>query len=78
MHNGTAAHRRAGWLTSLIHQARTCGVDNGDIAAALEESMVFRPLMIGRDGRDRLVGMTTDGAVTLTDLFDPPDEDHRA
>ena len=75
MHNETAAPRRAGWLSTLIQQARACGVDNGDIAAALEGSIVFRPLTISRDGRDRLVGMMMHDSVTLTDLFDLPAED---
>ena len=72
MQNVTAP-RRAGWLTALIQQARARGVDNRDIAAALEGSIVFRPLTIGRDGRDRLVGSMMDDDVTLTDLFDLPD-----
>ena len=75
MHNETAAPRRAGWLSALIQQARARGVDNGDIAAALESSIVFRPLTIGRDGRDRLVGTMTDDDVTPADLFDLPAED---
>jgi len=77
MHNETAAPRRAGWLTTLIQQARARGVDNGDIAAALEGSMVFRPLTISRDGRNRLVGMTTDDDVTPADLFELPEEKRR-
>jgi hypothetical protein len=75
MHNGSAAPRRAGWLSTLIQQARARGVDNGDIAAALEGSMVFRPLTIGRDGRNRLVGMMTDDEVTPAALFDLPPAD---
>ena len=70
-----AAPRRAGWLSTLIQQARARGVDNGDIAAALEASIVFRPLTIGRDGRDRLVGTMTADDVTPADLFDLPAED---
>jgi hypothetical protein len=77
MHNETAAPRRAGWLTTLIQQARARGVDNGDIAAALEGSIVLRPLTIGRDGRNRLVGMTTDDDVTPADLFELPEEERR-
>jgi hypothetical protein len=77
MHNDTAAQRRAGWLSTLIQQARASGVDNGDIAAALEGSIVFRPLTIGRDRRDRLVGTMIDDDVTLSDLFSLPHEDHR-
>ena len=75
MHNITAAPRRAGWLSTLIQQARSRGVDNGDIAAALEGSIVFRPLTIGRDRHDRLIGRLTDDDVTPADLFDVPEED---
>ena len=78
MHNDLAAQRRAGWLSMLIQQARARGVDNGDIAAALEGSIVCRPLTIGRDGRDRLVGRMIDDDVTLTELFSAPDEDRQA
>ena len=35
---------RTGWLTTLIERARTSGVDDRDIAAARERSIVFRPL----------------------------------
>jgi hypothetical protein len=73
MQNGTAP-RRAGWLTALIQQARTRGVDNGDIAAALEGAIVFRPVTIARDGGDRLVGLMMDDEVSLSDLFISPDE----
>jgi hypothetical protein len=75
MDNMAAVPRRAGWLTTLIQQARTRGVDNRDIAAALEGSIVFRPLTISRDGRDRLVGMMTDDDVTAADLFELREED---
>ena len=77
MHNETAAPRRAGWLTMLIQEARARGVGNGDIAAALEGSIVFRPLTIGRDGRGRLVGTMMDDDVTLSDLSARPHEDRR-
>ena len=50
------------------------GVDNPDIAAALEDSIVFRPMTLGKDGRNRLVGMMTDDEFTVTDLFNLPDE----
>jgi hypothetical protein len=76
MHNESAAPRRAGWLSELIQQARARGVDNGDIAAALEGSIVFRPLTIGRDGHDRLVSTMMHDHLTMTDLFDLLDEDH--
>lgn len=68
---------RAGWLTTLIQRARTNGVDNRDIAAALEGSIVFRPLTLGRDDRERLIGMMTDGDITLDDLFNASDSDRR-
>jgi hypothetical protein len=74
MQNVTAP-RRAGWLTALIQQARTRGVDNRDIATALEGAIVFRPVTIARDGGDRLVGLMMDDEVTLTDLLTSPDED---
>ena len=77
MDNIAASPRRAGWLTTLIEQAQTRGVDNRDIAAALEDSIVLRPMTIGLDGRDRLVGMMLDDDVTLTDLFTSPDDDHQ-
>ena len=69
--------KAAGWLTTLIERARTNGVDNHDIAAALEGSIAFRPLTITRDDRDRLVGRLTDVEVTLHELFSLPDEDLR-
>jgi hypothetical protein len=77
MHNetDTAAARPAGWLSALIQQARARGVNNGDIAAALEGSIVLRPLTIGRDGCDRLVGRMSGGDVTLNELLSLPDED---
>lgn len=74
MQNVTAP-RRAGWLTTLIQQARASGVENGDIASALEGSIVFRRLTIGRDGCDRLVGRMTDEVVTPAELFDLPADD---
>ena len=74
MQNVTAP-RAAGWMTALIQQARARGVDNGDIAAALEGSIVFRSLTIGRDVRDRLVGRMTGDDVTPADLFDLPADD---
>ena len=77
MGNMAAVPRRAGWLATLIQQARTRGVDNHDIAAALEGSIAFRPVTIGRDGGDRLVGLMMDDDVTLTDLFPLPDEDRQ-
>ena len=54
MHNETetAAARPPGWLSALIQRARARGMNNGDIAAALEGSIVLRPLTIGRDGCD--------------------------
>ena len=64
-------------MTTLIQRARTSGVDNRDIAAALEDSIVFRPLTLGRDDRERLVGLMTDGDITLDDLFNSPDPDRR-
>jgi hypothetical protein len=76
MDNMAASPRPAGWLTTLIQEARARGVDNHDIVAALEASIVFRPMTIGRDGRDRLVGLVVEDAVTLTDLFAPPDDRH--
>jgi len=77
MDNMAASPRPAGWLTTLIQQARARGVNNRDIAAALEDSIVFRPVTIGRDGGDRLVGLMMDDDVTLTDLFTLPDEDRQ-
>ena len=77
MHDEIAAPRRAGWLSSLIQQARARGVDNGDIAAALEGSMVFRPLTVGRDGCDRLVGTMMDDDLTVSDLLSLPHEDRQ-
>ena len=73
----TAAQRRAGWLTTLIQRARTNGVDNREIAAALESAIVFHPLTIARDDRGRLIGRKTDAEVTLHELFSLPDEDLR-
>jgi hypothetical protein len=67
----TASRRGAGWLTTLIQRARASGVDNQDIAAALEGSMVFRPLTIAGDDRDRLVGRMTDAEITIADFFSP-------
>ena len=52
-------------------------MDNRDIAAALEGSIVFRPLTLSRDNRERLVGMVTDGDITLDDLFNDPDPNRR-
>jgi hypothetical protein len=75
MDNTTAVPAPGGWLTTLIQRARTRGVDNRDIATALEGSIVFRPLTIGRDRRNRLVGTMTGDDVTLADLFDLPAED---
>jgi hypothetical protein len=69
--------KAAGWLTALIERARTCGVDNEGIAAALEGSIVFRPVTIARDERDRLVGTMADGDITLDDLFNSSDADRR-
>ena len=69
------AAQHAGWLSSLIERARADGVDNHDIATALEGSMAFRPLTIARDERERLVGTITDAEVTISDLFSRPDED---
>ena len=68
---------RAGWMTTLIQRARTRGVDDHDIAAALEHSMVCRPLTFGRDHRERPVVMMTDGDITLDDLFNSSDSDRR-
>lgn len=67
--------KAAGWMAELIQQARTSGVANDDIAAALEGSIVFRPVTLGRDDRERLVGVMTDADITLDDLFDCPDQD---
>jgi hypothetical protein len=75
MDNTAASPRPAGWLTTLIQQARARGVNNRDIAAALEDSIIIRPVTIGRDGGNRLVGLMMDDDVTLTDLFTLPDED---
>jgi hypothetical protein len=72
--NTTAAQRRAGWLTAMIERARGSGLGNEDIAAALEDSIVFHPVTIDKDNRNRLVGMMTDDEITVTDLFDLPDE----
>ena len=69
--------KAAGWLTTMIERARTRGMDNQEIAAALEDSIAFRPLTIARDGRDRLIGRMTDAEVTLHELFSLPDEDLR-
>jgi len=68
---------RAGWMTMLIQRARTSGADDRDIAAALEHSMVCRPLTLGRDERERPVVMMTDGDITLDDLFNTSDSDRR-
>lgn len=62
-------------MTTLIQRARTSGVDNRDIAAALESATVFRPLTIARNDRDGLVGVIADAEITMTDLFSGPDED---
>lgn len=67
----TASPHGAGWLARLIERARASGVDNQDIAAALEGSIVFRPLAIARDDRERLVGTITDAEVTINDFFSP-------
>ena len=75
--NRIDAPRGAGWLTAMIEQARSAGVGNQDIAAALEGSIVFRPLTIGKDHRNRLVGMMTDDEFTVTDLFDLSHENLR-
>ena len=69
--------KAAGWLTSMIERARSSGLDNHDIAAALEGSIAFRPLTITRDDRDRLVGRMTEADVTINELFSLPDEDLR-
>ena len=61
--------KAAGWMTELIQRARTNGVANDDIAAALEDGIAFRPLTLGRDEGDRLVGVMTDADMTLDDLF---------
>lgn len=66
--------KAAGWMTELIQRARTSGVANDDIAAALEGSIVFRPVTLGRTDRDRLVGMMTDADITLDDLVDSTDQ----
>ena len=76
--NRTAGPRGAGWLTAMIERARTAGVGNQDIAAALEGSIVFRPVTIGKDHRNRLVGMMTDDEFTVTELFDLSDESLRS
>ena len=68
---------RAGWMTTLIQRARTSGADNVDIAAALENSIVFRPLTIARNDRDRSRRLIADADITMTDLFNVPDEDSR-
>jgi hypothetical protein len=59
----------------MIERARSSGLDNHDIAAALEGSIAFRPLTIARDDRDRLVGTMADAEVTLHELLSLPDED---
>ena len=69
--------KAAGWLTTMIERARSGGMGNHDIAAALEDSIVFRPLTIARDDRDRLIGRMTDAEMTLHDLFSLPDQDPR-
>ena len=69
--------KAAGWLTSMIERARSSGLDNHDIAAALESSIGLRPLTLTRDDRDRLVGRMADAEVTLNELFSLPDEDPR-
>jgi hypothetical protein len=73
-----AAPRRAGWLTAMIERARDSGLDNQDIAAALEGSIVFRPVTIGTDDHNRLIGMMMEDEITLTDLFNPSDETRRS
>jgi hypothetical protein len=72
------AARRTGWLSSLIERARASGVDDLDIAAALEHSIALHPVTIARNERERLVGRITDAEVTISDLFARPDEDLRA
>jgi hypothetical protein len=72
------ALRRAGWLSSLIERARANGVDDHDIAAALEGSIAFRPMTIARDERERLVGTIADAEVTVSDLFSHPPKNRRA
>jgi hypothetical protein len=64
-------------MTTLIQRARTSGVDNRDIAAVLEHSIVFRPLTIARNDRDGLVAVIADAEMTMTDLLRVPDEDSR-
>jgi hypothetical protein len=62
--------KAAGWMTTLIQRARTSGLDDADIAAALERSIVFRPVRLDRNDRARLVGTMTDGDMTLTELLE--------
>jgi hypothetical protein len=52
-------------------------VDDQDIAAALEDSIVLRPLTIARDDRGGLVGVMTGGEVATRDLSGLPDRDQR-
>jgi hypothetical protein len=70
--------KAAGWLTAMIERARSSGLGNQDIAAALEDSIVFRPVTIGKDHRDRLVGLMADDEFTVTDLFDLSDDNLRS
>jgi hypothetical protein len=61
----------AGWMATLIQRAKTRGLNNAEIAAALEDSIVFRPVTLGRDDRERVVGTMAGDDITLDELFEP-------
>jgi hypothetical protein len=70
----TAAPRGTGWLTTMIERARTRGVDDQEIAAALESTIDIRPLNLERDRRNRLVPVIATCELTVNDLLDSLDE----
>jgi hypothetical protein len=66
--------KAAGWLTTMIERARTRGVDDQEIAAALESTIDIRPLNLERNRKNRLVPVIATREVTVNDLLASLDE----
>jgi hypothetical protein len=66
--------RAAGWLTAMIERARTRGVDDQEIATALESTIDIRPLNLERNRKNRLVPVVATREVTVNDLLASLDE----
>jgi hypothetical protein len=66
--------KAAGWLTATIERARTRGVADQEIAAALESTIDIRPLSLERNRTNRLVPEIATREVTVNDLLASLDE----